>query len=154
MQSTKQTAVKRVATWGLGFIYAAVWAIAGWLWTSPLNDLDYFFFPAVRIALSGHPLMVYAARYKEVIANDNGPFSLLPLTAVAAVASRLGLLDDERLRRMLVPAALSFFTPFIGRGAASVISGLRGAHLLGIVPLAAYRLFSVPPNPMIQVLRS
>src|SRR5438552_13752996 len=98
MQSTKQTAVKRAAIWGLGFIYAAVWAIAGWLWTSPLNDLDYFLFPAVRIALSGHPLMVYAARYKEIIANDNGPLTLLPFTPLPDVPSRLACLADDGLR--------------------------------------------------------
>src|SRR5438874_8737707 len=91
MQSTKQTAVKRAAIWELGFIYAAVWAIAGWLWTSPLNDLDYFLFPAVRIALSGHPLMVYAARYKEIIANDNGPLSLRSEEHTSELQSRRDL---------------------------------------------------------------
>ena len=80
MQSTKQTAVKRAAIWGLGFIYSAVWAIAGWLWTSPLNDLDYFLFPAVRIALSGHPLMVYAARYKEIMTRPVAVQAQLPPT--------------------------------------------------------------------------
>src|SRR2546429_8235911 len=109
MQSTKQTAVKRAATWALGFTYAAVWAIAGWLWTGPLNDLDYFFFPAVRIALSGHPLLVYTARFHEVIANDNGPLGLVPLTAVAAVASRLRWPGGERLPRPPVLAAFSVF---------------------------------------------
>src|SRR5438874_12582653 len=152
MQSTKQTAVKRAATWGLGFIYAAVWAIAGWLWTSPLNDLDYFLFPAVRIALSGHPLMVYAARYKEIIANDNGPLSLVPLTAVAEVASRLGWLDDERLRRMLVLAAFSIFTLVMAREAVGAIERLRGANLVGISRLLAYGVFVASPTLWIGVL--
>src|SRR3989440_8870882 len=152
MQSTKQTAVKRVATWGLGFTYAAVWAIAGWLWTRPLNDLDYFFFPAVRIALSGHPLMVYTARYQAIIANDNGPLSLVPLTAVAAVASRLGWLDDERLRRMLVLAAFSIFTLLMAREAVGAIERLRGASLVGISRLLAYGVFAASPTLWIGVL--
>ena len=152
MQSTKQTAVKRAAIWGLGFIYSAVWAIAGWLWTSPLNDLDYFLFPAVRVALSGHPLMVYAARYKEIIANDNGPLSLVPLTAVAEVASRLGWLDDERLRRMLVLAAFSIFTLLMAREAVGAIERLRGANLVGISRLLAYGVFVASPTLWIGVL--
>ncbi len=74
-------ALRRAATWGLGIIYAAAWAIAGWLWNGPPSDIDNFFLPAVRIALSGHPLLVYTARFQEVIANDNGPLGLVPLTA-------------------------------------------------------------------------
>src|SRR2546430_3253285 len=152
MQSTKQTAVTRAAIWGLGFIYSAVWAIAGWLWTSPLNDLDYFLCPAVRIALSGHPLMVYAARYKEIIANDNGPLGLVPLTAVAAVASRLGWLDDERLLRMLVLGTFSIFTLLMAREAVAAIDRLRGTSLAGISRLLAYGVFAASPTLWIAVL--
>ena len=144
--------MRRAATWTLGFIYAVAWAIAGWLWTRPLNDLDYFFFPAVRIALSGHPLMVYTARYQAIIANDNGPLSLVPLTAVAAVASRLGWLDDERLRRMLVLAAFSIFTLLMAREAVGAIERLRGASLAGISRLLAYGLFAASPTLWIGVL--
>jgi len=46
--------VTRAATWALGVVYAAAWAIAGWLWNGPPSDLDNFFLPAVRIVLSGH----------------------------------------------------------------------------------------------------
>ena len=80
----------RPATWTLGAVYAAAWAIAGWLWNGPPSDLDNFFLPAVRIVLSGHPLLVYTVRYQGIIANDNGPLGLVPLTAVSAVVSQLG----------------------------------------------------------------
>jgi hypothetical protein len=142
----------RAATWALGFIYAVIWGIAGWLWIEPLNDLDYFFFPAVRIALSGHPLLVYMARYQGTIANDNGPLGLVPLTAVAAVASGLGWLDDERLRRMLVLAAFSVFSLLMAREAVAAIDRLRGANLAGLPRLLAYGVFAASPTLWNSVL--
>src|ERR1700682_1450099 len=96
--------------WVLGCSYALAWASVGWLWKGPLTDLDLFFLPAVRIALSGHPLLVYSVRFQTVIANDNGPLALVPLTAVGAVASWLGGPDDARLYRVLVLGAFSVFT--------------------------------------------
>src|SRR2546426_3882990 len=138
-------AVTRAATWALGFTYAAAWAIAGWLWRGPLTDLDYFFFPAVRIALSGHPLLVYTARFQAIIANDNGPLALVPLTAVAAVASRIGWLDDERLRRMLVLGAFSIFSLLMAREAVAAIDRLRGTSLTGVSRLLAYGVFAASP---------
>jgi len=144
--------VKRAATWALGFTYAAAWAIAGWLWTEPLTDLDYFFFPAVRIALSGHPLLVYTARFQAIIANDNGPLALVPLAAVAEVASRIGWLDDERLRRMLVLAAFSIFSVLMAREAVAAIDRLRGTSLTGGSRLLAYGVFAASPTLWIGVL--
>ena len=138
--------------WALGFTYAGVWAIAGWLWRGPLTDLDYFFFPAVRIALSGHPLLVYTVRFRTVIANDNGPLGLVPLTAIAAVASRLGWLDDQRLRRTLVLAAFSIFTLLMAREAVAAIDRLRGANLGGPSRVLAYGVFAASPILWIGVL--
>jgi hypothetical protein len=128
------------------------WAIAGWLWTGPLNDLDYFFLPAVRIALSGHPLLVYAARYQGVIANDNGPLGLVPLAAVAAAASWLGWLGDERLRRALILGALSIFSLLLAREAVAAIDRLRGARLVGLPRLLAYGVFTLSPTLWNSVL--
>jgi hypothetical protein len=145
-------AVTRAATWALGFTYAVAWAIAGWLWTGPLNDLDYFFLPSVRSALSGHPLLVYTVRFQTIIANDNGPLGLVPLAAVAAVASRLGWLDDERLRRMLVLAAFSIFTLLMAREAVAAIDRLRGASLGGRWRVLAYGVFAASPTLWIGVL--
>lgn len=145
-------AVTRAATWALGLTYTAAWAIAGWLWTGPLNDLDYFALPAARIALNGHPLLVYAVRFQTIIANDNGPLGLVPLTAVAAVASRLGWLDDERLRRMLILAAFSIFTLLMAREAVVAIDRLRGARLEGRWRVLAYGVFVASPTLWNSVL--
>ena len=143
--------VRRVAARILGFGYALAWAILGWLWSGPRNDLDYFFLPAVRIALSGHPLLVYAVRFQTVIANDNGPLGLVPLTAVAVVASRLGW-DDKRLLRALVLAAFSLFTLLMAREAVAAIDRLRGASLAGVSRVLAYSVFAGSPTLLIGVL--
>jgi len=144
--------VTRAATWALGFAYAAAWAIAGWLWTGPLNDLDYFFLPAARIALSGHPLMVYAVRFKTILAIDNGPLGLVPLTAVAAVLSWLGWLDDERLRRMAILGVLAIFSLLMAREAVAAIDRLRGASLEGRRRILAYGVFVAAPTLWLSVL--
>jgi hypothetical protein len=145
-------AVTRAATWALGFAYAIAWAIAGWLWNGPPSDLDNFFLPAVRIALSGHPLLIYTARFQEVIANDNGPLGLVPLTAVAAVASWIGWLDDERVRRALIMAAFSGFSLLMAGEAVAAIDRLRGVRLARGSRLAAYAVFAVSPTLVNGVL--
>jgi hypothetical protein len=143
--------VTRVATWVLGFGYALAWAILGWLWRGPLTDLDFFFLPAVRIALSGHPLLVYTVRFQGVIANDNGPLALVPLTAVGAMASWLGW-DDSRQLRALILATFSFFTLLMAREAVAAIDRLRGASLAGRSRVVAYGLFVASPTLLIAVL--
>jgi hypothetical protein len=143
--------VTRVATWVVGFGYALAWGIVGWLWRGPLTDLDFFFLPAVRIALSGHPLLVYTVRFQSIIANDNGPLGLVPLTAVAAIASWLGW-DDTRLLRALVLGVFSVFTLLMAREAVAAIDRLRGASLAGPSRLLAYGVFAASPTLLIGVL--
>jgi hypothetical protein len=144
--------VERVATWALGSGYAAAWAIVGWLWKGPLTDLDFFFLPSVRIALSGHPLHVYSVRFQTVIANDNGPLAFVPLTAVGAVASWLGGPDDARLYRVLVLGAFSVFTLLMAREAVVAIDRLRGTSFTGVSRVLAYAAFAASPVLLIGVL--
>ncbi|MDQ6712755.1 MAG: hypothetical protein M3Z28_06145 [Candidatus Dormibacteraeota bacterium] len=144
--------MRRAATWALGIAYAAACAFAGWLWNGPPSDLDNFFLPAVRIALGGHPLMVYTARFQSVIANDNGPLGLVPLTPVAALLSWLGWLDDERLRRTLIMAALSIFSLLMAREAVAAIDRLRGVSLGGVSRLLTYGVFAASPTLVNAVL--
>jgi hypothetical protein len=135
----------------MGLSYAAAWALLGWLWRGPLTDLDFFFLPSVRIALSGHPLLVYTVRFQSVIANDNGPLGLVPITAVAAVASWLGG-DDTRLLRTVILAAFSIFTLLMAREAVAAIDRLRGASLAGLSRVLAYGVFAASPTLLISVL--
>src|SRR6202171_1875847 len=144
--------VTRVARWVFGFGYVAAWGIVGWLYWGPLTDLDFFFLPAVRIALSGHPLLVYTVRFQSVIANDNGPLGLVPITAVAAIVSRLGGGDDTRLLRAVILAALSIFSLLMAREAVAAIDRLRGASLVGLSRLLAYGIFTASPILWISVL--
>ena len=143
---------RRPAVWALGFAYAAAWGLAGWLWTGPLNDLDYFFMPAVRIALGGQPLHVYAVRFQTILANDNGPLGLVPLTAVGAVVSWLGWLDDDRRRRMVILAGFSIFTLLMAREAVTAIDRLRGKSLGGLPRILAYGVFVASPTLWLSVL--
>jgi len=142
----------RAATWGLGFAYAVIWAFAGWLWRGPPTDLDQFFLPAVRIALAGHPLLIYSVRFQGIIANDNGPLGLVPLTVVATVGSRLGWLNDARLVRTLVLATFSVFTLLMAREAVAAIDRLRGVSLKGLSRLLAYAVFAAAPTLWLGVL--
>jgi Glycosyltransferase family 87 len=143
---------RRAMAWVFGLGYAAVWGIAGRLWTGPLNDLDIFSLPAARIALGGHPLEVYALRFQSIIANDNGPLGLVPLTMVAALASRLGWLDDVRMRRMFILAVFSIFIVLMSREAVAAIDRMRGARLEGWGRLLAYGVFVASPSLWNSVL--
>jgi hypothetical protein len=142
----------RAATGALGVVYAVVWAIAGWFWNGPPSDLDNFFLPAVRIALHGHPLMIYTARFQDVIANDNGPLGLVPLTAVAAVASWFAWFGDERLLRALIMGAFSIFSLLMAREAVAATDRLRGVSLRGVPRLLAFAVFALSPTLVNGVL--
>ena len=106
----------------------------------------------MRIVLSGHPLLIYTVRYQGVIANDNGPLGLVPLTAVSAVVSQLGWLDDERLRRTLIMGAFSIFSLLMAWEAVAAIDRLRGATLAGLARLLAYGVFAASPTLVNAVL--
>jgi Gpi18-like mannosyltransferase len=90
-------------------------------------------------------------RFQSIIANDNGPLALLPLTAVAAIASWLGR-DDTRLLHALVLAVFSIFTLLMSREAVAAIDRLRGASLAGFSRVLAYGVFAASPTLLISVL--
>jgi len=81
----------------------------------------------MRIALGGHPLLVYTVRYWSIIANDNGPLGLVILTPVVAVGSWLGWMDDVGLRRLLILGVFSIFSLLMAREAVAAIDRLRSA---------------------------
>ncbi|HEV2238022.1 MAG TPA: hypothetical protein VGR57_15280, partial [Ktedonobacterales bacterium] len=130
---------------GLGAVYIAAAGLIGLFPIDP-TDLDAFFFPSARIAVMGHPLLVYSLHYQEIYPNANGPLSLVPLTAVAELAQRLGWLDEPSLRRMLVMAAFSVFTLLLAWEAVAAVDRLRGRPLTGAVRLFAYAVFTITPD--------
>jgi hypothetical protein len=87
-----------------------------------------------------------------VIANDNGPLALVPLTAIGALASWLGGGDDPRLFRTLVLGVSSIFTLFMAREAVGAIDRLRGARLAGLSRILIYGVFAASPILLISVL--
>ncbi|MGH2516740.1 MAG: glycosyltransferase 87 family protein [Ktedonobacterales bacterium] len=122
---------------GAGFaaliaLYGAFWGATG-LFNINLTDFDVFFLPSARVALAGHPLLIYSVRYLGIYPNANGPLSLLPLTLITAVAQHLGWLDDVYHRRMLVMAAFSIFALLMAREA------LRAVERFTARPLAPYQ---------------
>ncbi len=126
-------------------VYVCAWGLLGLLDINA-TDLDVFFLPSARIALAGHPLQVYSLRYMTLYPNANGPLSLVPLTAVAALAQRLGWLDDVYLRRMLVMAAFAVFALLMGREAMAAVDRLRGERVGGIWRALGYLLFLASPT--------
>ncbi|HEX9057762.1 MAG TPA: hypothetical protein VF818_09540 [Ktedonobacterales bacterium] len=137
--------VRRIAIAGLAALYMFIWALSGLLNINP-TDLDAFFLPSVRIALGGQPLHVYALRYATLYPNANGPLSLVPLTAVAALAQRLGWLDDVYLRRMLVMAVFSIFTLFMAWEGVAAVQRLRGASLHPLWRGLSFAVFALCPT--------
>ena len=126
-------------------VYLLLWGVVSLIPLDP-TDLDVFFFPSARIALGGDPLHVYALRYADVYPNANGPLSLVPLTAVAALAGRLGWLDNPSLVRALVMTAFSVFSLLMAWEGVTAIDRLRGAPLAGWRRLFAYAVFAFAPT--------
>jgi hypothetical protein len=136
----------------LGCAYVAGWTLAGWLWHGPLNDLDFFFLPAARVALNGRPLFVYTVRYLSVYANDNGPLILVPVTAVAALGQWLRWLDDEQMRRLLFMGAFSVLILLMAREGVAAIDRVRGRRLGGRLRVFVYGVLVFAPPLWIGVL--
>ncbi len=141
----------RVAAWGL---YMLAWGLAGLLPINP-TDFDAFFLPSARLAASGHPFNVYQIRYYASMypyPNANGPLSLVPLSAVAALAGRLGWLDDPSLRRMLAMAVFSLFSLLLAHEVLLAADRLREIPLAGARRMVAYGLILLAPTLWHSVL--
>ncbi|MFN2568496.1 MAG: hypothetical protein ABR564_02710 [Candidatus Dormibacteria bacterium] len=118
--------------------------LSGALTINP-TDLDAFFLPSARTALSGHPLDVYGVRHDGLYPNANGPLSLIPLTAAAAVAQAMGLLGDLQLRRALIMGVFSIFALLMAREAVLAIDRLRGTAVSGGARIVFHGVFAASP---------
>lgn len=126
-------------------LYCGLWNLAARL---PLNrtDLDAFFIPSARIALSGHPFDVYSVRYLRYYPNANGPLSLVPLTLASAIASWQGWLGDMELRRVVVMTICAPIVLLMAREAVALVDQLRAKPLAGVARFSAYAVFSLSPE--------
>jgi hypothetical protein len=136
--------LRRTVDGGLIALYIAIWSSCGLI---PFNttDLEAFFFPAARIALEGHPFGVYAVRLGDAYPNANGPLSLVPLTAVGALAQLLGWIDILTFRRALIFAVFAIFPLLLAREGLRTIARLNGKPLTGFARYGVFALFLFSP---------
>ncbi|MBF6591333.1 MAG: hypothetical protein IVW57_12520 [Ktedonobacterales bacterium] len=136
---------RRAGIAALVLLYIGLWGGTGLLTLNP-TDLDVFFLPAARVVLAGHPLLAYQVRYAVNYPNANGPLSLVPLTAAAALAAHQGWLNDPALRRMVVMAVFALFPLLMSYEAIRAVNRVRGVPLRGIGQLLAYGALALSPQ--------
>jgi hypothetical protein len=123
--------------------YLALWVALAFV---PLhaNDLDQVFWPSAKVALGGHPLLVYSVR-QNAYPNANGPVPLIPLTAVGLVVRALGWLDAPYLRRAAAFLLFSVFVFLMARESVVAVERLRGHRIDGDPRLLSYATFALAP---------
>ncbi|HEX9038436.1 MAG TPA: hypothetical protein VF808_15745 [Ktedonobacterales bacterium] len=131
-------------------VYELVWAISGLDKVNP-TDLDVFFFPAVSIALHGHPFDIYQVRVGLIYPNANGPVGLIPVYVAAWLAHLRGWLGDPGLRRMLLFAVVAPVPLLIGWETAHAVKRIAGP-LRGVIAIAPYIPMLVAPELWLSAL--
>jgi hypothetical protein len=107
------------------------------------SDLDLFRWPMAELALHGHPLLIYTV-HAGIWRSDNGPLSLLPLTAVAATVNALGWQADAPLRDAIVIGVFGLFALALGGEAVRAVGSARGHPLFrSVITWSAFLL--APP---------
>lgn len=106
------------------------------------SDLDLFRWPMAELALHGRPLLVYSV-HAGVWRSDNGPLSLVPLTAVVATVNALGWEADAPLRDAVVMGVFGLFALAFAREAVRVVGSARDQPLPASVTWSAFLL--APP---------
>ena len=124
--------------------YVALWFAVGLLPFDP-TDLDMFFWPSAKVALAGHPLLVYSAGGQAPYPDANGPIALIPLTAVGLVVRALGGLDASAPRRAVAFAVFSIFVLLMAREGMAAIERLRGHRIDGYPRMVGYATFALAP---------
>lgn len=143
--SLRQLWVRRACIGMIAALYMVLWGATALLNINP-TDFDVFFLPSARVALSGHPLLIYSVRYLSVYPNANGPLSMLPLTLIAALVQHLGWTDDIYHRRMLVMAAFSLFALLMSREALRAVERFVARPLAGYQRLLVFAIFALSPE--------
>jgi hypothetical protein len=130
--------------------------LAGWGFSASFpittTDLDAFFLPSAVIMLGGHPWSAYVVRYAVSYPNANGPFSLLPLTAVSWLVQRLGWLNDPTPRRVVIMVFFAIFSLLLSYEGVRAVDRLRGMVLRGPARLLLYAVFALTPQLWHSVL--
>ena len=122
--------------------YVLLWFGVGLLPFQP-TDLDIFFWPSARVAVDGHPLLVYSAGGQALYPNANGPVALLPLSLLGYLLNAAGQLDSVQLRRAAALALFSVFILLMAREAVAAIERIRSGPLPPAVRLLAYGVLAL-----------
>ena len=130
--------------------YVALWFALAFV-PLPANDLDNVFWPSAKVALDGHPLLMYSVR-QGAYPNANGPVSLIPLSAVGLVVRALGWLDASSPRRAAAFALFSVFVLLMARESVAAVERLRGHRIEGYPRLLSYATFALAPPILVSVV--
>jgi len=130
--------------------YLALWIALAFL-PIPASDLDNVFWPSAKVALDGHPLLVYLVR-QNGYPNANGPVSLIPLTAVGLVVRALGWLDAPYPRRAAAFVLFSVFVLLMARESLAAVERLRGNRIDGLPRLLSYATFGMAPPIWLSIV--
>jgi hypothetical protein len=90
------------------------------------TDLDISFWPSAMVAAHGHPLLVYSVAGQSPYPNANGPLSLVPLSAVALLADKLGWAGSQLPRTALTLGVFSVFSLLLALEAMRLIVMVHG----------------------------
>jgi hypothetical protein len=130
--------------------YLALWFGAAFL-PLPATDLDNVFWRSAKVALGGHPLLVYSVR-EGTYPNANGPVALIPLTALGLVVRAVGWLDASYPRRAMAFGLFSVFVLLMARESVAAVERLRGHRIDGYPRLLAYATFALTPPVWLSVV--
>lgn len=131
--------------------YMAVWLGAALLPIQP-TDADIFFWPSAKVAVLGHPLLVYSANGHSTYPNANGPLALVPLTAIGLALKAVGWLDAMTERRAVALTLFSIFILLMAREAMRAIERMRGRPLPRVARLFTYTVLTLAPPVWQSVL--
>jgi hypothetical protein len=107
---------------GLAALYIAAWTLVSLALKTRPSDLDLYFWPAAETVVRGHPLLIYSGHLREAYPNANGPFGLVPLLPMAALANALGWADNLGARAALAGAAMSIFVLLLAYQAIRIVA--------------------------------
>jgi hypothetical protein len=125
--------------------YMALWFVVGLLPIQP-TDLDIFFWPSAKLAVTGHPLLVYAAAGHDPYPNANGPLALVPLSVVGLFLNMFGWLDAATQRRAAALVVFSVFLLLMTRESVAAIERVRGRPMTAYPRLFAYAVIALSPQ--------
>src|ERR1700738_2350382 len=93
------------------------------------TDLDISFWPSAMVAAHGHPLLWYSVAGQSPYPNANGPLSLVPLSAVALLADKLGWAGTQLPRTALTLGVFSVFSLLLAVEAMRLVGAIHGEPL-------------------------